>query len=69
VKVREVQDSIRSLYASDASKYEMEHNKKLLIRRIYEMIPSQMENKKKRVVAQDIRGKKGDRFDQYKEEF
>ena len=33
------------------------------------MIPSQMENKKKRVVAQNIRGKKGDRFDQYKEEF
>ena len=69
VKVREVQDAIRSLYASDASKYEKEHNKKLLIRRIYEMIPSQMENKKKRVVAQDIRGKKGDRFNQYKEEF
>ena len=69
VKVREVQDGIRSLYASDASKYEKEHNKKLLIRRIYEMIPSQMENRKKRVVAQNIRGKKGDRFDQYKEEF
>ena len=69
MKVREVQDSIRSLYASDASKYEKEHNKKLLIRRIYEMIPSQMENKKKRMVAQNIRGKKGDRFDQYKEEF
>jgi predicted AAA+ superfamily ATPase len=33
------------------------------------MIPSQMENKKKRVVAQNIRGKKGDRFDQYVEEF
>ena len=69
VKVREVQDDIRSLYGSDASKYEKEHSKKLLIRRIYEMIPSQMENKKKRVVAQEIRGKKGDRFDQYKEEF
>ncbi|MBQ7687475.1 MAG: AAA family ATPase, partial [Bacteroidaceae bacterium] len=69
VRVREVQDGIRSLYASDASKYEKEHNKKLLIRRIYDMIPSQMENKKKRVVAQDIRGKKGDRFEQYKEEF
>ena len=33
------------------------------------MIPSQMENKKKRVVVQNIRDKKGDRFDQYKEEF
>ena len=69
VKVREVQEGIRSLYADDASKYEKEHSKKLLIRRIYEMIPSQMENKKKRIVAQDIRGKTGDRFAQYQEEF
>lgn len=68
-RVREVQDAIRSLYASDASKYEKEHNKRLLIRRIYEMIPSQMENKKKRMVAKEIRGKKGDRFDEYQEEF
>jgi predicted AAA+ superfamily ATPase len=69
VRVREVQEGICSLYASDASKYEKEQNKKLLIRRIYEMIPSQMENKKKRIVAQEIRGKRGDRFDQYQEEF
>ena len=69
VRVREVQEGIRALYASDASKYEKEQSKKLLIRRIYEMIPSQMENKKKRIVAQEIRGKKGDRFEQYKEEF
>ena len=69
VKVREVQESIRELYAADAAKYEKEHSKKLLIRRIYEMIPSQMENKKKRIVAQEIRGKKGDRFAQYQQEF
>ena len=69
VRVREVQEGIRSLYASDATKYEKEQNKKLLIRRIYEMIPSQMENKKKRIVAKEIRGKKGDRFEQYQEEF
>ena len=69
VRVREVQDGIRSMYADDASKYEKEHSKKLLIRRIYEMIPSQMENKKKRIVAQEIRGKEGDRFAQYQEEF
>ena len=69
VRVRDVQDNIRSMYADDASKYEKEHSKKLLIRRIYEMIPSQMENKKKRIVAQDIRGKEGDRFAQYQEEF
>ena len=69
VLVRDVQDNIRSMYADDASKYEKEHSKKLLIRRIYEMLPSQMENKKKRIVAQDIRGKEGDRFAQYQEEF
>jgi len=69
VRVREVQEGIRSLYADDASKYEKERNKRLLIRRIYEMIPSQMENKKKRLVAQEIRGKEGDRFSQYQEEF
>jgi len=69
VRVREVQEGIRSLYAADASKYEKEQSKKLLIRRIYEMIPSQMENKKKRIVAKEIRDKKGDRFEQYQEEF
>lgn len=69
VRVRDVQDNIRSMYADDASKYEKVHSKKLLIRRIYEMVPSQMENKKKRIVAQDIRGKEGDRFAQYQEEF
>lgn len=69
VRVREVQESIHNLYATDASKYEKKQSKKLVIRRIYEMIPSQMENKKKRIVAQEIRGKKGDRFEQYQEEF
>ncbi len=69
VRVREVQEGIRNLYAADAVKYEKEHTKKLLIRRIYEMIPSQMENKKKRIVAQEIRGKEGDRFAHYQEEF
>ena len=69
VRVREVQEGIRKLYAADAAKYEKEHTKKLLIRRIYEMIPSQMENKKKRIVAQEIRGKEGDRFAHYQEEF
>lgn len=69
VKVREVQESIRILYADDASKYEADTNRNLVIRRIYEMIPSQMENKKKRIVAKDISGKAGDRFDRYREEF
>ena len=57
VKVREVQESIRNLYKEDAAKYENESSKKLLVRRIYDMIESQMENKKKRIVAKDIRDK------------
>ena len=69
VRVREVQESIRNLYKEDAAKYEKESSKKLLIRRIYDMIVSQMENKKKRIVAKDIRDKKGDRFEWYAEEF
>ncbi|MDE6549567.1 MAG: ATP-binding protein [Muribaculaceae bacterium] len=69
LKVREVQDAIRLLYGDDASKYEADSGKSLAIRRIYDMIPSQMENKKKRIVAKDIRDKVGDRFDNYHEEF
>lgn len=69
VRVREIQDSIKTLYGDDASKYEQDSQKHLLIRRIYDMIPSQMENKKKRIVAKDIRDKKGDRFVQYQDEF
>ncbi|MCQ2351536.1 MAG: AAA family ATPase [Paludibacteraceae bacterium] len=69
VRVREVQEAIRNLYKEDAIKYEKESEKKLLVRRIYDMIVSQMENKKKRIVAKDIRDKKGDRFEWYADEF
>jgi len=69
VRVREIQESIRNLYKEDAAKYEKESSKKLLVRRIYDMIVSQMENKKKRIVAKDIRDKKGDRFEWFAEEF
>lgn len=69
MNVREIQDSIQTMYGDDASKYEADSGKTLAIRRIYDMIPSQMENKKKRVVAKDIRDKKGDRFGNYQEEF
>jgi len=68
-KVREVQNAIIELYKDDAAKYEEEAEKKLFIRRIYDMIPSQMENKKKRVVVKDIQDKKGDRYENYTEEF
>lgn len=69
VKVREIQESIHTLYGDDASKYEQDNGRSLLIRRIFDMIPSQMENKKKRIVAKEIRNKSGDRFSRYSEEF
>lgn len=66
VRIREVQRDIHALYAIDASKYDEEH--RLKIRRIYEMIPSNMENKKKRLVYKDIEGKTGKRAGDYIEE-
>lgn len=69
VSVRKVQENVRTLYSRDTAKYENESNKKLNIQRIYDMIPSNMENKKKRVVAKDIENKVGRRMDNYTEEF
>lgn len=69
MKVRDFQNSIKTMYADDASKYEDNNGRNLMVRRVYDMIPSQMENKKKRIVAKDIRDKEGDRFDRYKNEF
>lgn len=66
-RVREIQREIRDYYATDTSKYDSEH--RLKIRRIYEMIPSNLENKKKRVVVKDIEGKKGKTFASYQDEF
>ncbi len=66
-RVREIQNEIHDYYAADASKYDTE--RKLKIRRIYDLIPSNMENKKKRVVAQSIEEKKGKSFADYQDEF
>jgi hypothetical protein len=65
--VREIQSEIHDYYAADASKYDQE--KKLKIRRIYDLIPSNMENKKKRLVAQSIENKRGKTFRDYEDEF
>ena len=66
-RVREIQNEIHDYYAADASKYDAE--RKLKIRRVYDLIPSNMENKKKRVVAQSIEEKKGKTFADYQDEF
>ena len=67
VNVRAIQDEIHEYYGADASKYDME--KKLKIRRIYDMIPSTLENKKKRIVIRDIENIKGKTYSQYRDEF
>lgn len=66
---RSVQNEAHQLYGVDASKYEEENNKRLKIRRIYDMIPSSLENKKKRIVIKDIENKDWKRSDDYLEEF
>ena len=65
--VRNIQREIHDYYAIDASKYG--DGNRLRIRRIFDLIPSNMENKKKRVVAQSIENKKGKTFRDYEDEF
>lgn len=67
-KVRGIQKDIHDLYGIDASQYDEE--RKLVIRRIYKMIPSNMENKKKRVFVNDIEDTKAHKqFSDYADEF
>lgn len=67
--IRQIHSDIHDLYLNDAAKYEKESSKKLKIQRIYNMVPSLMENKKKRVVAKDVEDKKGKRMTDYEDEF
>ena len=55
--VRKIQNDIHELYKLDASQYDSE--KKLVIRNIYDLIPSNMENKRKRVVVKKIENTAG----------
>ena len=66
MEVRKVQHSIHELYAADASQYDQEH--KLKIKRMYEMLPSLMENQKKRVVFKEIEDRKGARATDFKDD-
>ena len=66
-EVRDIHRDIHELYRTDASQYDEE--RKLMIRRIYDMVPSQLENRKKRIVYQNIEDKKGKHFADYQDEF
>ena len=67
VRVRQTHRDIHNLYRIDASQYDEEH--KLKIRKIYDLIPSNLENKKKRIVYKNIEGKTGKTFSDYADEF
>ena len=68
MQVRKVHREIYNLYRIDASQYDEE--KKLLIRKIYDMIPSNMENKKKRIVVKRVEDTKSHKqFSDYADEF
>ena len=67
VRVRQIHRDIHNLYRIDASQYDEEH--KLKIRKIYDLIPSNLENKKKRIVYKNIENKKGKTFSDYADEF
>lgn len=69
LEFRSIQKEVHDLYGLDASKYENENNKRLKIRRIFDMIPSSLENKKKRVVIKEIENKEWKRADNYSDEF
>ncbi len=67
VRVRKTHSDIHNLYRIDASQYDEEH--KLKIRKIYDLIPSNLENKKKRIVYKNIEGKTGKSYSDYADEF
>ena len=68
-EIRSIQNEVHDLYEVDCTKYEDEHGTKLKIRRIFEMIPSTLENKKKRIVIKDIEDKNWKRTSDYLDEF
>ncbi|MBP5368689.1 MAG: ATP-binding protein [Bacteroidales bacterium] len=66
--VRNIHRDIHALYRVDASQYDKD--KKLVIRKIYDLIPSNMENKKKRIVVKRIETTAGHKqFSDYADEF
>ena len=66
-EMRRIQLETHEYYAVDASQYDAQNS--LKIRAVYDTIPSNMENKKKRIIAKEIENKKGKSFNSYRAEF
>lgn len=67
MQTRKVQTDIHSFYSDDCSKYEKD--KKLKIKRIYDLLPPNMANKVKRIRFKAIEGKQNSNFEKYEDEF
>ena len=67
LKVRENQNLTFGYYKDDASQYDNEHS--LKIKRIYDMMPSYMLNKVKRIQFKQIENKEDSNLNKYKDEF
>lgn len=67
MKIKDIQKDIYSYYCEDAAKYDDKN--RLKIKKIYEMLPSNLENKVKRIQYSKIENKKGDRAENYSGEF
>lgn len=65
-RVRKVHEEIFNLYKEDASQYSL--TERLKIRRVYDLIPSNMENRKKRLHFNEIEEKKGKAARDYEDE-
>lgn len=66
-EMRRIQNEIFDYYKDDCSKYDEEHN--LKIRRIYDMLSSQMANKVQRIQFKSIEGKNDSNLEKYEDEF
>ena len=67
MEMRKVHETTYQHYKDDCSQYDLAH--KLKITRIYEMMPSYMENKVKRIQANQINNNKRDTLAKYEDEF
>lgn len=65
-RVRKVHEEIFNLYKEDASQYSL--TERLKIRRVYDLIPLNMENRKKRLHFNEIEEKKGKAARDYEDE-
>ena len=67
IEMRRVHDEIFGFYKDDCSKYDSEH--KLKIRKIYDLLSSNMANKVKRIQFKSIEGKDDSNLEKYEDEF